>query len=119
MSDVPLDATSNTEQEQEQELPEQLLPVFDLLEEQNLSQQDTLDLARLLLGGLAIDHQVQLVEFEEAAAGGEACINPGEVIAWTEGLTVLNNALELLAGLNLEDPEDDDAEAEAQAARPD
>lgn len=111
MSDVPFDASTD-DTEQEQELPEQLVPVVELIEQLELSQQDTLDLARLLLAGLALDHQEVLVGFEDAAASGEACVNPAEVIAWAEGLTVINNSLELLAGLSLEDPDDDDAVAQ-------
>lgn len=114
MSDVPFDASTD-DTEQEQELPEQLVPVvelIELIEQLELSQQDTLDLARLLLAGLALDHQEVLVGFMDGAASGEACVNPAEVIAWSEGLTVINNSLELLAGLSLEDPADDDAVAQ-------
>lgn len=109
MSDVPFDATTDPSgEEQEEQLPEALVPVVELIDQQQLSSQDTLTLARVLLGGLLIDHQLVVQEFEEASADGEACINASEVVAWAADLTVLANSLDLLAGLCFEEPTEED-----------
>jgi hypothetical protein len=115
MSDVPFDAEDlDTTELEDVQLPEHLVPVLDAIENAQLSMEDQLTLARVLLGNLKLEHEEALAVLEEGAADGEACINPSEVIAWAVDSTILSNALDILAALNLEEPAGDDESAPAE-----